>query len=393
VIDVYWLVAERKIGTYPASTANSGKWLIFIKRAEIDAWWTKIKAATEQGSFGDLAKVSTSKPNPNASDPNEHVICVYTYDWTDEEDVRRVRQALGDLGVVWEIGYKADQETKAKLYAVHGNLRFCKYYEAAPANKELTRLWGVGPVTAGHLEEIGIKTFHDLAAADSYTITKALRDRRRYVSPMQVEHWKHHATSYSTSRPVVFGDPLTLDGPFFGLDLEYDPNGFIWLIGVCLAGPGGREYFPLWADTPAQEKSNLMRLAEIVAANPLLPVITWNGNGADMPELRKAAHRQELGQALDIVQSRHLDLFQHATRSVRFPFPELSLGQVASYFAIPKVSWISDGLVALLQYREYQRSRDEGRRVTLKKNLLEYNREDLDAIVGVAERFAALQST
>jgi predicted RecB family nuclease len=259
------------------------------------------------------------------------------------------------------------------------------------ANKDLTLIWGVGPVSARRLEEIGIRTYDGLLAADSSTIVAALRNRRRYVSPAQVDSWKQHATSYSTSCPVVFGDPLTLDGPFLALDLEYEPGGIIWLVGVCLVGPGSREHFALWADTPAQEKSNLRRLAEIAAANPLLPVVTWNGNGADMPQLRNAAQRLELGETLGIVEFRHLDLFQHARKALRFPIPQLALDQVARYFAIPKISRIRDGLEALFWYRGYRSSRDENRRDALKTNLLDYNRDDLEALVGVAERISGLQ--
>ena len=203
VIDEYWLFAERKSGTYPASTANCGKWLIFIRRSEIDAWWTKIRAATEQGRFGNSAKVSTLKSKPNVSDPNEHVICVYTYDWTDEKDVRRVRRALGELGVDWKISYKTDQDTNAGLYAANGNSRISKYYEAPATRNELTELWGIGRGKAGHLETIGIKTRHDLLVAGTSMIVERLRDRKCYVGPAEVDGWKHHAKSYSTSRPVL----------------------------------------------------------------------------------------------------------------------------------------------------------------------------------------------
>ena len=44
------------------------------------------------------------------------VICVYTYDYQDEEDVMRVRQVLKDLGIQREIIYKADADTRAGSY-------------------------------------------------------------------------------------------------------------------------------------------------------------------------------------------------------------------------------------------------------------------------------------
>jgi predicted RecB family nuclease len=258
--------------------------------------------------------------------------------------------------------------------------------------KDLTLIWDVGRVRARHLEMIGIRTYDQLLAADSIAVVEKLRERRCYVSLGQVDRWKHHAKSYSASSPVVFGDPLPLDGRFLALDLEYIPGELIWLVGVCLVEPGAREYLALWADTPAQEKRNLRRLAEIVAAKPLLPVVTWNGKGADMPQLRNAAKRLELGQELDVIESRHLDVFHHVTKAVRFPIPKLGLGEVARYYTIAKLSRISDGLEALFLYQEeYQRSQDEKRRDAVKADLLEYNRDDLEALAGVTERISTLQ--
>jgi len=261
---------------------------------------------------------------------------------------------------------------------------------ATLAKKDLTRIWGIGRVCARRLEEIGIISYDELLGVDSASVAEKLGEQRYFVSPAQVDSWKHHAASYSTSSPVLFGDPLTLDGEFLALDLEYEPGGIIWLVGVCIVRPNGREYFALWAETPAQEMSNLKRLAEIAAANPLLSVVTWNGDSADMPQLRKAVQRLMLGQELDMVESRHFDLFQHAQKAVRLPIPQLALSQVASYFAISKVSRIPDGRAALYQYQEYRKSRDESRRNAIKNDLLEYNRDDLEALVGIAERISAL---
>ena len=51
-----------------------------IKMAEIDEWWSRIKAATENGLLGCSAKVATMRENPNAVSRDTKVICVYTYD-------------------------------------------------------------------------------------------------------------------------------------------------------------------------------------------------------------------------------------------------------------------------------------------------------------------------
>src|SRR6266436_1611917 len=111
VTDANWLHAKRKIGTYSTPTENCGKWLIFVSLSQVDEVWAKIKRATEEGRLGSAAKVATARPNPNATNPDTKVICVHTYDWMDEADVKRIRQALKQMGVTSKIPYKADVDT------------------------------------------------------------------------------------------------------------------------------------------------------------------------------------------------------------------------------------------------------------------------------------------
>jgi len=100
-----------------------------VDRNGVDAVWATIKEATEAGRLGGSAKVATAKPNPYATDPNTKVICVYTYDWTDEADVRRIRVELRALGITQKIPYKADADTLRDKYRVTGHRRISKYFE------------------------------------------------------------------------------------------------------------------------------------------------------------------------------------------------------------------------------------------------------------------------
>ena len=78
VTDSYWLHAERKKGTYPEHLENGGKWLIFVPLSLLDAVWEKIRRATEEENLGGSAKAATARQNPNATNPDTKVICVYT---------------------------------------------------------------------------------------------------------------------------------------------------------------------------------------------------------------------------------------------------------------------------------------------------------------------------
>ncbi len=113
------------------SELKTGKWLIFVNRENINEVWEKIKLATEEGILGIEAKVSTAKPKPTdiGYEKDKHVICVYTYDWTDDKDVKRVREELRKLGITNKIPYKADEDTIKGKYAARGHKRISKYYE------------------------------------------------------------------------------------------------------------------------------------------------------------------------------------------------------------------------------------------------------------------------
>ena len=102
---------------------------MFVRNENVDEVWEKIKKATEEGKLGDSAKVATAKPNPNATNSDTKVICVYTYDWADERDVKRIREEIRNLGITNKIPYKADEATLSGKYRIKGDTRISKYYE------------------------------------------------------------------------------------------------------------------------------------------------------------------------------------------------------------------------------------------------------------------------
>lgn len=130
VTNIHWLYAHRQQGSYPEATEEgSGKWMVFVPREQIDNVWLIIAEAIRQGKLGNSAKVSTARPNPNSTNQNDHVICVYTYDYRDLEDVKRIRSTLRELGITWKIPYKTDAATYAGQYQVRGHRRISTYYE------------------------------------------------------------------------------------------------------------------------------------------------------------------------------------------------------------------------------------------------------------------------
>ena len=88
-------------------TAKTGKWMIFRRTgAPIDIAWRIVREATWENKLGFGCKVTSNNGR------SSHVICVYTYDYTDEDDVFRVRQALRELGFTEKLGYKTNKASR-----------------------------------------------------------------------------------------------------------------------------------------------------------------------------------------------------------------------------------------------------------------------------------------
>lgn len=252
------------------------------------------------------------------------------------------------------------------------------------ANEDLTLIHGIGSHYAPALERRGITSWRDLMACDPEEVVAFMRERRYYLSTATVEQWKCHATSYATGTPAVHGTDAPYPESFIALDLEYSSH--TWLIGVCIVKGERRDHRFLWADDVGSLKQNLVQLEQLLAAEPSLPILTWNGDGADTPRLRKDAERAKRPELAASTEARHLDLFQYVWRNLRLPIQSLGLKEVAEYFGVSRVSPISGGLEALTLYDQYRRTKVKDKKARVREQLIAYNRDDLDALVEVASR-------
>jgi len=104
-----WLYGKGRDKVKPFDPQKSGKWLIFHPTSEIDAAWAKIWKACGKKLLGSGCKVSTLRSRKS---DGKHVICCYTDDYENKEDVLRVRWALWDLGYRLPLYYKSDEMSR-----------------------------------------------------------------------------------------------------------------------------------------------------------------------------------------------------------------------------------------------------------------------------------------
>ena len=117
VCDYPWIRCFDGSKDYVVDNRYTGKWLIFVRKDDADHLWNIISTHTRSGSLGIQAKISTNYPSHH----DDRVICVYTYDYRDQDDVFRVRKKLITLGIKEQLVYKTDDATRQGLYASNGD--------------------------------------------------------------------------------------------------------------------------------------------------------------------------------------------------------------------------------------------------------------------------------
>jgi predicted RecB family nuclease len=240
------------------------------------------------------------------------------------------------------------------------------------------------------LAKLGIITLDDIAACDPVQTRAALRAHHGHaVTENVIRGWQAHVQSYEVNAPIVFGDRSIDYSDFMAFDLEYVPgeDGLIWLIGMAVVKNGSTTLKQLWGDDSAEIRRNLQTLAATIAENPGLPVVTWSGLSAEIPQLEAAVEHHNLGGDLHELFHRHMDLYAYADANIRLPIPGLDLKSVGRYFGFYRDADVRNGLEADHLYAIYQNSECTQEKAEVKRVLLDYNREDVEALIHIVQRF------
>ena len=103
---------EDLLETAANTGTTCGKWMLFPGSFDLPRTWRLVAEATSEGKLGPNSKVGTPDP---LSTKDETLICVYTYNFVDLDDVRRVLDELLELGLCTKDGrpiyYKCDAYT------------------------------------------------------------------------------------------------------------------------------------------------------------------------------------------------------------------------------------------------------------------------------------------
>ena len=91
-LEVDILETAKKMG------CTTGKWLLFVGTADVDYTWGRVARGTAENDLGVAAKVAVNAGE--GGDERGRLICVYTKDFRDKVDIKRVLQKLKELGLL-----------------------------------------------------------------------------------------------------------------------------------------------------------------------------------------------------------------------------------------------------------------------------------------------------
>jgi predicted RecB family nuclease len=255
--------------------------------------------------------------------------------------------------------------------------------EAVRERRDLSSVCGVGRARRDALLTAGYASWDDLLAHDARDIADAVSFALvgPSVSVSEVRRWQTHAWALASNQAIPAGGagPFPVPGRYIAFDAEYTAEN-VWLLGARVVRPGGDLCFLVWA-SPEGEAQALSDMNAVLSRFPGLPVVTWNGNSADLPALRKAAARAGQRGLLESITAAHVDMYGWTRQNLMLPIPGLGLKEVSEHFGIARESGVTSGLAAEMLWRRYQRTGDQ----EIKAELVGYNLDDLRSLVHAVE--------
>lgn len=89
---------EQILSAATENEVTTGKWMLFPPPEEVNAVWQHVADATVSGQLGSSAKVATDSGIDHQG--MSRLVCVYTEDFSNEGDVKRVLKKLVEIGLV-----------------------------------------------------------------------------------------------------------------------------------------------------------------------------------------------------------------------------------------------------------------------------------------------------
>jgi len=179
----------------------------------------------------------------------------------------------------------------------------------------------------------------------------------------------YSAKSIVENRPVQL-QPISLPtaSTEFYIDLEY--GDFTFCIGVKAVEGGKINKFQRFIDSARDAKRTVQEFIDLFRNVENYVAYTWSGQDSKILGLER----------------NHVDLYSTVNRCLMMPMKSFNVKDVAVYFGhqSPPLS-IRNGLACLMTFDEYRSSKDRQTRERLRKEIEDYNWNDVESLHDIAQ--------
>ena len=79
---------------------KTGKWLLFVGLDDVDYAWGRVAKGTAEDDLGVSARVAAKEADGEDESKGGRLICIYTKDFENKEDAKRVLKKMKELGLL-----------------------------------------------------------------------------------------------------------------------------------------------------------------------------------------------------------------------------------------------------------------------------------------------------
>jgi len=222
----------------------------------------------------------------------------------------------------------------------------------------------------------------------SYTF-RPRRRRRQSRDKQEKFHYSLRALAIRENKIHLVDLPDTrLDGTPVYLDVEGLPDrDFYYLIGVRVGNGDDAVQYSFWADDEKSEKRIWQEFVDVLSAIPEPRLIHYGSYETVFLKRMRARHGgPREGSAAATAVQHAVNLLSFIFARIYFPTYSNGLKETAQYLGFRYSASLASGLDSIVWRRRWEASRT----TTKKQALLDYNREDCEALELVTNRLVEL---
>ncbi len=254
-----------------------------------------------------------------------------------------------------------------------GDLCFQHAIEA----EDLSLIFGMDKRSREKLNHVGITKMGELAKADPLKVSA-----KTDLPKNRLSKWSLQARSLLENRIIPIKKPSMPNGKasiFF--DIEGDTMGKTeYLLGLLVQKGNRREYKRFWADNPKNEGEMWKDFLSFLAKQEDFRLYHYTGYEKRALAKLFAKYGGDK-KTYDRVVESLFDLYPVLLKSVVLPVTSYSIKSVAPLLGFRWTNDKAGGAQSLLWYHNYQETKNPA----LKETILEYNRNDCEAMVTIRD--------